>query len=67
MGAVEVSPFGGLRHRSVLGPAWRVKYSMHWGSSKVGGRFRVVNDDPSGGIFFLDFLCWKPSHDGFHE
>lgn len=50
MGAVEVSPLGGLRQRSVLGPAVRVKYSMHRGSEKVDGRFSAVKDDPSGGI-----------------
>lgn len=55
IGAVEVSPLGGLRHRSVFGPARSVKYSMHWGSSNVDGRFRAVKVDPSGGIFF-DFF-----------
>jgi hypothetical protein len=59
IGAVEVSPFGGLRHRSVFGPARSVKYSMHWGSSNVGGRFRAVKVDPSGGIFLIfDFLIF---------
>jgi hypothetical protein len=47
---VDMSPFGGLRHRSVFGPAGNVKYSMHWGSSKVGGRFRAVNEALSGGM-----------------
>jgi hypothetical protein len=50
MGAVDVSPFGGLRHRSVFGPAVRVKYSMHCGSVNSGGRFRAVKEVPSGGI-----------------
>lgn len=53
MGAVEVSPFGGLRHRSVFGPAVSVKYSMHWGSVNAGGRFKGVNDEPSGGMLAL--------------
>jgi hypothetical protein len=50
IGAVDVSPLGGLRQRSVFGPAGRVKYSMHWGSSKLGGRLRGVNEVPAGGI-----------------
>lgn len=54
MGAVEVSPFGGLRQRSVLGPAVRVKYSMHRGRVYSGGRFNVVKEEPSGGI-----LAWS--------
>lgn len=50
IGAVDVSPFGGLRHRSVFGPAAKVKYSMHWGRENVDGRLRAVNEVPSGGI-----------------
>lgn len=50
MGAVDVSLFGGLRHRSVFGPAVRVKYSMHCGSVKSGGRFKAVKEEPSGGM-----------------
>lgn len=50
IGAVEVSPLGGLRHRSVFGPAVSSKYSMHCGRVNVGGRFRVVKEEPSGGI-----------------
>jgi hypothetical protein len=50
MGAVDVSPFGGFRQRSVLGPAVRVKYSMHCGRVNVGGRFNAVNDELWGGI-----------------
>lgn len=53
MGAVEVSPFGGLRQRSVLGPAVKVKYSIHRGRVYSGGRFNVVKDEPSGGILTL--------------
>lgn len=56
IGAVEVSPLGGLRQRSVFGPARRVKYSMHWGSSNVGGRFSAVKVEPSGGIFDFEIL-----------
>jgi len=56
IGAVEVSPFGGLRHRSVFGPAVKVKYSMHWGRVNVGGRFRAVNEVPSGGILAYSSL-----------
>lgn len=50
IGAVDVSPFGGFRQRSVLGPAVRVKYSIHCGSEKSGGRFNVVKEELSGGI-----------------
>lgn len=50
MGAVEMSPLGGFRQRSVFGPAVRVKYSMHCGSVKSVGRFKAVNEDPLGGI-----------------
>lgn len=50
MGAVDVSPLGGFRQRSVFGPAVRVKYSMHCGSEKSGGRFNVMKDELSGGI-----------------
>jgi hypothetical protein len=50
MGAVEVSPFGGFRQRSVLGPAVRVKYSIHCGRENVDGKFNAVNDEPFGGI-----------------
>lgn len=53
MGAVEVSPFGGFRQRSVFGPAVRVKYSMHCGSVKSAGKFNAVNDEPLGGILTL--------------
>ena len=53
MGAVEVSPLGGFRHRSVFGPAVRLKYSIHWGRWNVGGRFRAVNEEPFGGILKL--------------
>lgn len=56
IGAVEVSPLGGLRHRSVLGPAVSSKYSMHWGRVNVGGRLRVVKDEPSGGILCASLL-----------
>lgn len=34
-----------------------VKYSMHWGSSKVGGRFRVVNEERVGGILVSSFFA----------
>lgn len=54
IGAVDVSPLGGLRQRSVFGPAVNVKYSIYRGSVYSGGRFKVVNVDPSGGMFTLD-------------
>lgn len=60
MGAVEVSPLGGLRHRSVLGPAVSSKYSMHWGRVNVDGRLRAVKDELSGGILCA-FLSWRVS------
>lgn len=53
MGAVAMSPVGGLRQRLVLGPAVREKYSMHCGSENVDGRFRGVNEEPSGGILAI--------------
>lgn len=56
IGAVEVSPFGGFRHRSVFGPAVRVKYSMHCGSENDGGRFNAVNDEPSGDMVAIEYL-----------
>lgn len=57
MGAVAMSPVGGLRQRLVLGPAVREKYSMHCGSENVDGRFSGVNEEPSGGIFgYTGFL-----------
>lgn len=53
IGAVAMSPVGGLRQRLVLGPAVREKYSMQSGRVKDGGRFRVVKEAPVGGIFAL--------------
>lgn len=50
IGAVAVSPLGGFRQRSVLGPAVRVKYSIHSGSENVEGKFKVLNEEPQGGI-----------------
>lgn len=64
MGAVAMSPVGGLRQRLVLGPAVREKYSMHCGSENVDGRLRGVNEEPSGGMFaisvfyFLSLVCY---------
>lgn len=55
MGAVAMSPVGGLRQSLVLGAALRVKYSMHRGRVKVGGRLRAVKEEPSGVIFWLLF------------
>lgn len=57
MGAVAMSPIGGLRQRSVFGPAVREKYSMHWGRENVDGRFRAVNEEPSGGILSCAGSC----------
>lgn len=57
MGAVEVSPFGGFRQRSVFGPAVRVKYSMHCGREKSEGRFNGVKDELSGGISDAIQIC----------
>lgn len=59
MGAVEVSPLGGFRHKSVFGPAVRLKYSMHCGRSNVGGRFSAVNEEPFGGILVLVLACYR--------
>jgi hypothetical protein len=67
MGAVEVSPLGGLRHRSVFGPALSSKYSMHWGRVNVGGRFKVVKDEPSGGILRYDYLSFGEWMWWFHD
>lgn len=53
IGAVAMSPVGGLRQRLVLGPAVREKYSMQSGRVKDGGRFRVMKESPVGGIFAL--------------
>lgn len=50
MGAVAISPVGGLRQRLVLGRTVREKYSMQSGRVKDGGRFRVVKELPVGGI-----------------
>lgn len=57
MGAVAMSPVGGLRQRSVFGPAVREKYSMHRGRENVDGRFRAVNEEPSGGILSCAASC----------
>lgn len=57
MGAVAMSPVGGLRQMVVLGPALRVKYSMHRGRVKVGGRLRAVKEEPSGVILWLVCSC----------
>ena len=57
MGAVAMSPIGGLRQRSVFGPAVREKYSMHWGRENVDGKFRAVNEEPSGGILTCTRSC----------
>lgn len=56
MGAVAMSPVGGLRQRLVLGPAVKEKYSMHCGSENVDGRFSGVNEEPSGGILLYWLL-----------
>ena len=53
IGAVAMSPVGGLRQRLVLGPAVKEKYSMQSGRVKDGGRFRVMKESPVGGIFAL--------------
>ena len=67
IGAVAMSPVGGLRQRLVLGPAVREKYSMQSGRVEVGGRFRVVKESPVGGILdqarFLIFLCFSLAFD----
>lgn len=57
MGAVVMSPTGGLRQISVFGPAVREKYSMHWGRENVDGKFRAVNEEPSGGILTCAGSC----------
>lgn len=55
MGAVDTSPLGGLRQRSVLGPAVSVKYSRQGGRVNVGGKFNGVKDEPAGGISSFSF------------
>ena len=52
-----MSPTRGLRQRFVFGPAVREKYSMHWGRENVDGRFRAVNEEPSGGILNCAGSC----------
>lgn len=52
-----MSPFGGFRQRSVFGPAVRVKYSMHCGREKSGGKFNGVKDELSGGILNAIQIC----------
>jgi hypothetical protein len=49
MGAVDVSRLGGLRHRSVLGGAVRVKDPIHSGTASLA-MLSAVKDDLSGGM-----------------